>query len=98
MKLVLLSPAKASASKVLPVPGGPTSSTPRGADAPNLAQCVGSCLKALTRFNPALASSLPMTSANCVCGRADSLDAAPPMPVCCFVTRNSAASRVRRRR
>ena len=33
----VLSPASALASKVLPVPGGPTSKTPRGADAPSFA-------------------------------------------------------------
>ena len=72
MKLALLSPASALASRVLPVPGGPTSSTPRGADAPSFAYCAGSCMKALTRFSAALASSLPMASAEL------GLAAAPP--------------------
>ena len=80
MKLALLSPASAFASSVFPVPGGPTSNTPRGAAAPSLAYWAGLCMKAFTRFSAALASSLPMASANCVCGRVDNLDAAPPTP------------------
>ncbi len=39
-------------------------------------------MKAFTRLSAALASSLPMASLKVVSGRSDSVDAAPPMPVC----------------
>ncbi len=39
-------------------------------------------MKALTRLSAALASSLPMASSNLISGRSDSVDAAPPTPVC----------------
>ncbi len=39
-------------------------------------------MKALTRFSAALASSLPIASSNVVAGRSDSVEAAPPTPVC----------------
>ena len=51
-------------------------------------------MKALTRFSAALASSLPMASANCVSGRVDSLDAAPPTPACNFAPTNRAPTSV----
>src|SRR5579875_2412000 len=63
------SPATARASKVLPVPGGPTSSTPLGICAPILRKRWGSRKKSITSRNSILASSTPATSAKVVVGR-----------------------------
>ena len=57
------SPATALASRVLPVPGGPTSSTPLGSLAPMAAYFSGSWRKSTTSIRASLASSWPATSA-----------------------------------
>ena len=59
----LASPATARASSVLPVPGGPESSTPRGIRAPSFWYFVGSFRKSTTSTSSSLASSMPATSA-----------------------------------
>ena len=58
------SPATARASSVLPVPGGPDSSTPRGMRAPSLMYLSGLRRKSTTSDSSAFASSIPATSAN----------------------------------
>ena len=58
------SPATARASRVLPVPGGPTSSTPLGICAPSRLQACGSRKNSTTSTSSCLASSTPATSAN----------------------------------
>ena len=62
-KGTLASPATALASRVLPVPGGPTSSTPLGRRAPMAAYFSGPWRKSTTSINDSLASSWPATSA-----------------------------------
>ena len=57
------SPATARASSVLPVPGGPTSSTPRGMRAPSAANFSGYLRNSTTSWSSFLASSTPATSA-----------------------------------
>ena len=57
------SPATALASKVLPVPGGPTKSAPFGRVAPISAYFFGLCRKSTISFKASLASSCPATSA-----------------------------------
>src|SRR5690606_22639786 len=61
-KGTLASPAMALASKVLPVPGGPTSSTPRGMRPPRRWNLVGSRRKSTSSVTSSLASSQPATS------------------------------------
>ena len=56
------SPATAFASRVLPVPGGPTSSAPFGSFAPILEYLPGLCRKSTISFRESLASSSPATS------------------------------------
>ena len=58
------SPATARASRVLPVPGGPTSSTPRGMRAPSELNFSGYLRNSTTSWSSVLASSTPATSAN----------------------------------
>ncbi len=60
------SPAIARASKVLPVPGGPTMSTPRGIRPPSFWNLVGSRKNSTISVTSSLASSQPATSANVV--------------------------------
>ena len=60
------SPATARASSVLPVPGGPTSSTPLGMRPPSRWYFLGFFRKSTTSISSALASSTPATSANVV--------------------------------
>ena len=55
-------PATALASKVLPVPGGPTSSAPLGSFAPIEAYFIGLCRKSTTSCRDSFASSSPATS------------------------------------
>ena len=57
------SPATARASSVLPVPGGPDSSTPCGIRAPSRTYFSGMRRKSTTSDSSALASSIPATSA-----------------------------------
>ena len=56
------SPATARASKVLPVPGGPTSKTPRGILPPISVYFCGNFKKSTTSTNSSFASSTPATS------------------------------------
>ena len=65
-KGTLASPATALASKVLPVPGGPTSRTPRGILAPSLLKCEGSLRKSTISLSSSFSSSAPATSSNVV--------------------------------
>ncbi|MNV59268.1 hypothetical protein D3C71_1516820 [compost metagenome] len=60
----LASPAMDLASRVLPVPGGPTSSRPRGMRPPSFWNFCGSFRKSTTSLTSSLASSQPATSAN----------------------------------
>src|SRR6185369_15198654 len=57
------SPATARASRVLPVPGGPLSSTPRGIRPPSFRYLSGFLRKSTISASSALASSIPATSA-----------------------------------
>ena len=58
------SPATARASSVLPVPGRPASSTPRGIRPPSRWYFSGFLRKSTTSVSSRLASSMPATSAN----------------------------------
>ena len=58
------SPAIARASKVLPVPGEPTSNAPLGILPPRRANLVGSFRKSTISCNSSRASSMPATSSN----------------------------------
>ena len=60
----LASPATARASSVLPVPGGPDSSTPCGMRAPSRRYFSGARRKSTTSLSSCFASSMPATSAN----------------------------------
>ncbi len=62
------SPATARANSVLPVPGGPKSSTPLGIFAPIAWNFAGFCRKSLTSCSSSIASSTPATSPNVVLG------------------------------
>src|SRR5215831_14875415 len=82
------SPATARAMSVLPVPGGPTMSTPRGPCAPAAAYRIGSRRKSTTSLISCLTPSYPATSENRVVGRSASMTLArdrpnPPMPDSC---------------
>ena len=57
------SPATALASRVLPVPGGPTSSTPLGMRAPRSMNFWGSLRKSTSSWSSCFSSSAPATSA-----------------------------------
>ena len=57
------SPATARASKVLPVPGGPTNKAPRGILPPSFWNFCGSFRNSTTSCRSSLASSTPATSA-----------------------------------
>ena len=58
------SPATARAMSVLPVPGGPTSRTPRGMRAPSELNFSGYFRNSTTSWSSVFASSTPATSAN----------------------------------
>ena len=58
------SPATARARSVLPVPGGPTRSTPRGMRAPRVLNFSGNFRNSTTSWSSVLASSTPATSLN----------------------------------
>ncbi|MNJ55335.1 hypothetical protein D3C77_508200 [compost metagenome] len=58
------SPATARASKVLPVPGGPTKSTPFGIRAPTALNLRWSFKKSTTSTSSCFSSSAPATSSN----------------------------------
>src|ERR1700758_1752151 len=82
------SPATARASSVLPVPGGPDSSTPRGIRAPSLRYLSGSRRKSTISVSSSLASSMPATSWKVTCwseastrrAREGPNDISPPAP------------------
>ena len=106
-KGTLASPATARASSVLPVPGAPASSTPRGMRAPSLRYLSGFFRKSTTSSSSCLASSMPATSANVtVCDDGSTLRArlrpnwpsTPPPPAPAAARRNrkmnSATSRI----
>ena len=60
------SPATALASRVLPVPGGPTSSTPLGIRAPSLLNLSGDLRNSTTSSSSSFSSSAPATSSKVV--------------------------------
>jgi hypothetical protein len=60
----LASPATARASRVLPVPGWPMSSTPFGMRPPSFWNFCGSLRKSMISWSSSLASSTPATSLN----------------------------------
>ena len=62
------SPATARESSVLPVPGGPTSSTPFGMRAPSAENFSGYFRNSTTSGSSCFASSTPATSANVMVG------------------------------
>ncbi len=62
----LASPAMARASKVLPVPGGPTSSTPFGILPPKRWKRCGSFRYSTISSSSCLASSMPATSSKVI--------------------------------
>ena len=74
------SPATALARSVLPVPGGPTSSTPRGMRAPSLWKRSGSAKKSRISLSSSTASSTPATSLNLTLGRVSSVVLALVLP------------------
>ncbi len=82
------SPATARASSVLPVPGCPLSSTPRGMRPPRRTYLSGFLRKSTISVSSALASSMPATSLNVTCCSAPSTrrarerpnDISPPAP------------------
>jgi hypothetical protein len=86
------SPAMARASRVLPVPGAPASSTPLGMRPPSLVNFCGSRRKSMISSSSALASSIPATSLKVTltspspCSLALVLpkDSAPPLPPICI--------------
>ena len=63
-KGTLASPAMARASRVLPVPGGPMSSTPLGMRPPSFWNFWGSRRNSMISCSSSLASSTPATSLN----------------------------------
>ena len=82
------SPATARASSVLPVPGRPASSTPRGIRPPSRWYFSGFLRKSTTSVSSALASSMPATSLNVIIvslpstRRARERPKAPIAPIC----------------
>ena len=88
----LASPATARASSVLPVPGGPISSTPLGMRPPSFWNFCGSLRNSMISWSSSFASSTPATSLNVTffCELDDSLarlfpnDSAlfPPLCIC----------------
>ena len=74
------SPATARASNVLPVPGGPTSSTPRGILPPRRWNLPGVLRNSTTSTRSFFASSTPATSANVVLGLSSSTSFARLLP------------------
>ncbi len=96
------SPATALASKVLPVPGGPSSSTPAGIRAPSLVKRFGSFKNSTTSTNSCFSSSAPATSEKrtlmLLCSKALALfrpkfiaPRAPPPPWFIIIMKNTPA-------
>ena len=79
----LASPATARAISVLPVPGGPTSSAPRGMRPPSRWNFCGSRRNSTISSRSALASSTPATSSNVTrpCRSVSSLARLLPKPM-----------------
>ena len=100
------SPATARASSVLPVPGAPLSSTPRGMRPPSLRYLSGFFRKSTISVSSSLASSIPATSENVTCCSSastrrarerpnDISPPAPPPPAARRIRKmNSATSRI----
>ena len=65
-KFTLASPATALASRVLPVPGGPTSSTPLGMRAPRSRKRLGFCRNSTISCSSSFSSWAPATSAKVI--------------------------------
>ena len=99
----LASPAMARASSVLPVPGGPTSSTPRGILPPSRWNFCGSRRNSTISSRSSLASSTPATSWKvtrpCASVRSLAFDLPKPMarpePDCIWRMKNIQTPRIR---
>ena len=74
------SPATARASSVLPVPGGPYSSTPFGMRAPSAWNFLGFSRNSLISCNSSTASSAPATSLNVILGESTAMRLARLLP------------------
>ena len=82
------SPATARASSVLPVPGGPTSSTPFGILPPSRWNFCGVLRNSTTSSSSDFASSTPATSAKVVLGRSSMMSLArlrPKLKIFCWL-------------
>ncbi len=74
------SPATARASSVLPVPGGPYSSTPFGIRAPSAWNFFGFSRNSLISWSSSTASSTPATSLNPILGESGAIRLARLLP------------------
>ena len=74
------SPATARASSVLPVPGGPYSSTPLGIRAPSAWNFFGFSRNSLISCSSSTASSTPATSRNVILGESTDIRLARDLP------------------
>ena len=74
------SPATARASSVLPVPGGPYSSTPLGIRAPSAWNFLGFSRNSLISCSSSTASSTPATSRNVIFGESTDIRFARDLP------------------
>ena len=74
------SPATARASSVLPVPGGPNSSTPLGMRAPSAWNFFGFSRNSLISCSSSTASSTPATSLNVILGESTDMRLARLLP------------------
>ena len=74
------SPATARARRVLPVPGGPNSSTPLGMRAPRLWNRFGFSRKSLISSSSSTASSTPATSLKVILGWSTAMRLARDLP------------------
>ncbi len=74
------SPATARASRVLPVPGGPNSSTPLGMRAPRLWNFLGFSRNSLISCSSSTASSAPATSLKLILGASTAMRLARDLP------------------
>ena len=74
------SPATARASSVLPVPGGPYSSTPLGMRAPSAWNFLGFSRNSLISWSSSTASSTPATSRKVILGASTDIRFARDLP------------------
>ena len=74
------SPATARASSVLPVPGGPKSSTPLGILAPRLWNFLGFSRNSLISWSSSTASATPATSLKLILGASTAIRLARDLP------------------